>query len=100
MSNFIKRKQLVEEFHNFDVTTTYDEFLLFKGSAICGETDEDLKQRKSRDGNNKLIQGAFEICSQNGLKKTHSKAVIMTKEHETVEKPLRAFEFIRRKTKA
>ena len=49
---------------------------------------------------NNVIQGAFEICSQNGLKKTHSKAVIMTKEHETVEKPLRAFEFIRRKTKA
>ena len=65
MSNFIKRKQLVEEFHNFDVTTTHNEFLLFKGSAICGETDEDLKQRKSSDGNNKLIQGAFEICSQN-----------------------------------
>lgn len=73
---------------------------LFKGSVICDETDEDLKQCKSSDGNNKLIQGVFEIYSQNGLKQTHNKAVTMTKEHETVEKPLRAFEFIRRKTKA
>ena len=56
MSNFIKRKQLIEELHHFGVTTTYDEFLLFKGSAACAETDKDHKRCKSNDGNNKLIQ--------------------------------------------
>ena len=39
MSNFFKCKQLIEELHHFDVvTTTYDEFLLFKGSAACAQT--------------------------------------------------------------
>ena len=101
MSNFIKRKQLIEELHHFCVTTTYDEFLLFKVSAACAETDKDHKQCKSNDSSNKLIQDNFDckIPSQNGLKQTHSMAVIMRQEHETAEKPLRTFEFIRRKTK-
>ena len=86
------------------MTTTYDEFLLFKGSAACVETDKDHKRCNSNDGNNKLIQVVSDnfdckMCSQNGVKQTHSVVVIMTQVHETVEKPLRAFEFIRRKTK-
>ena len=56
MSNFIKRKPLIEELHHFCVTTIYDEFLLFKGSTACAETDKDHKRCKSNDGNNKLIQ--------------------------------------------
>ena len=98
MPNFIKLK-LVEELHHFGVTTTYDEFLLFKGSAACVETDKDHKRCKSNDGNNKLIQVVSDnfdckMCSQNGVKQTHSVVVIMTQEHETVEKPLRAVEFM------
>ena len=66
--------------------------------------NKDQKRCKSNDGSNKLIQGVsdhFEckISSQNGLKQTHSMAVIMTLEHETVEKPLRAFELLRHNTK-
>ena len=104
LSNFIKSKHLIEELHHFGVITTYDEFLLHKGSTACAEADKDHKRCKSNDGNNNLIQGVSDnfdckITSQNGLKQTHSMAVIMTQEHEAVEKPLRAFEFIRRKTK-
>ena len=66
--------------------------------------NKDQKRCKSNDGSNKLIQGVsdhFEckISSQNGLKQTHSMAVIMTLEHETVKKPLRAFELLRHNTK-
>ena len=93
-SNFIKRKQLIEELYRFGETTTYDEFLLFKGSTACSETDKSYKLCKSNDGNNKLIQGVShnfdcKLSSQNGLKQTHSVALIMKQEHETVEKPLR-----------
>ena len=67
--------------------------------AACVETDKDHKRYKSNDGNSKLIQGVsdnsnYKISSQSWLKQTHS----MVQEHETVEKPLRAFEFMWCKT--
>ena len=63
MSNFIKRKQLIEELHHFCVTTTYDEFLLSKVSAACAETDKEHKQCKSNDSSNKLIQDKLTVKS-------------------------------------
>ena len=81
------------------MTTTYDEFLLFKGLAAWDETDKDKKWCKSSHGNNKLIQDVSDhfdckMSSQNELKQTHSMVVILTQEHETVEKLLRALKFI------
>ena len=103
MSNFIKCKRLIKELNHFGETTTKDEFLLFKGSEICPETDKDHKRRKSNDENNKLIQGVSDnfdckISSQNGLSQTRSMVVIMTQEHEIVVKLLRAFKIKRPKT--
>ena len=57
------------------------------------------KRYKSNNGSNKLIQGVSghfgcKISSKIGLKQTQRMAVIMTQEHETVEKSLRIFKFI------
>ena len=91
---------MIEELHHFGEATTYGEFLLFKGLAACVETDKDHKRYKSNDGNSKLIQGVsdhfdYKISSENWTKQTRS----MVEGHETVEKPLRALEFIWCKTK-
>ena len=45
------------------MTNTYDECLLFKGSAACAQNDKDRKRCKSNDGN-KLIQGVLNLFSK------------------------------------
>ena len=52
LSTFINRKQLIEELHHFGLTSTYEEFLLFKGSPVCAARDSSSQKGcTSNDGN-------------------------------------------------
>lgn len=78
---------MIEELHHFGMMNFF------------AETDKDHKRWNSNNGNNKLIQHFSDnfdckISSQNILKQSHSMAVVMAQEHETVRKPLRTLEFI------
>ena len=77
LSNFVKRKHLIEELHHFGITSTYDEFLLFKGSAAYAATENSQRGCATTEDNQRLVQGisdnfACNISSQNDLKQTHS----------------------------
>ena len=55
------------------------------------------------EDNQKLVQGISDnfdcnILSQNGLKQTHSMAVIMTQKHQTIEKPIQNLKLVRQKS--
>ena len=72
--------------HHFLVACSYDEFRLFKGSAAYAATETGQQTCLTTRGNRKLIQGISDnfdcsIASPNGLKQTHSMAIIMTQEH-------------------
>ena len=84
-SNLVKRKQLIQELSDFGITSSYDEFLLFKDSAACTAREKGYQNVKSAAENEKLIQGIADnfdchISSPNGLKQTHSMAVIVIQE--------------------
>ena len=75
LSNFVKRKHLIEELHHFGITSTYDEFLLFKGSAAYAATENSQTGCATTEDNHRLVQGisdnfACNISSQNDLKQT------------------------------
>ena len=104
LSNFVKRKHLIEELHHFGITSTYDEFLLFKGSAAYAATENSQRGCATTEDNQKLVQGFLDnfdanILSQNGLKQTYSMAFIITQEHKTIEKPRQYLELVKRKSK-
>ena len=82
----MKKKFLIQELSQFGVTSSYDEFLLFKDSAAYAAMKRGYQDVKSSEENHKLIQGIADnfdcsISSPSGLKQTHSMAVIMTQEH-------------------
>ena len=102
--NFVKRKHLIEELNQFGITSTYDEFLLFKGSAAYAATENSQRGCATTEDNQKLVQGFLDnfdanILSQNGLKQTYSMAFIITQEHKTIEKPRQYLELVKRKSK-
>jgi hypothetical protein len=104
LSNFVKRKQLIVELAKFGVTSSYDKFLLFKGSAAYSTMEKNDYNVKSSPDNSKLIQGVSDnfdcsISSPNGLKQTHSMAIIMTQEKTSAVKAEKGLASIRRKTK-
>ena len=73
LSNFVKRKHLIEELHQFGITSTYDEFLLCKRSAACAATENSQRGCATTEDNQKLVQSFSDnfdcnILSQNGLK--------------------------------
>ncbi|MES9884040.1 MAG: hypothetical protein ABW185_24600 [Sedimenticola sp.] len=82
ISNYLKRKMFVEELHHFGVTVNYDEFKRFKASAAAAAMSNNSPHKDLLSGAH-LIQSVGDnfdatICSQNGLKQTHSMALIMT----------------------
>ena len=83
MSNFIKQKCLIEEFHHYCIATTYDEYLQFKGSMANAVRKKELTWSKNSSG--KLTQTVGDnfdakLSTQNGLKQTHNMALILTQE--------------------
>ena len=86
LSNFVKKKHLIKELSEFGITSSYNEYLLFNGWAAYASMEHEFQKVRSARENHKLIQGVADnfdcsISSPNGLKQTHSKAVIMTQEH-------------------
>ena len=83
MSDFIKQKRLIKEFHHFCITTTYDEYRQFTGSMANAVTKKQLTWSQNSSG--KLIQTAGDnfdakLSTQNGFKQTHSMALFLTQE--------------------
>ena len=92
LANLVKRKHLIHELSLFGVTSSYDEFLLFKGSAADSAMENGFQKIKSGLENQKLIQVVADnfdsqIYSPNALKQTHSMAVILTQEQISTELP-------------
>ena len=86
MSNFIKQKRLIEEFHHYCITTTYDEYRQFKDSVANAVRKNELTWSQNSSG--KLIQTVgnnFDAkpLTQNGLKQTHSTTLIITQERSS-----------------
>jgi hypothetical protein len=82
----VKKKKLIKELHQFGVTTSYDEFKLFQGSAAAAS--QDLTKDLFCQGS-KIIQAVednfdADISSPNGLKQTHCMAIIMTQENISI----------------
>ena len=85
LSNFVNKKHLIKELSQFGITSFYNEYLLFRGSASYAAMEHGYQKVRSATENHKLIHGSadnFEcsISSPNGLKKTHNMAVKMTEE--------------------
>ena len=57
LSNFVKRKHLIEELHHFGITSTYNELLLFEGSAAYAATEISQRRCATTEDNQKLAQG-------------------------------------------
>ena len=77
----VQEKKLIEHLYEYRVTASYDEIRRFKISAAATLTNSDTdKILKPKNG---LIQGVTDnfdanLCTQNGLKQTHSLATIIT----------------------
>ena len=85
MSNLVKRTFLIEELHHYGITSTYDEYLQLKGSAAFA-----VRQKEASwvlNNSKKLIQAVGDnfdakLSTPNGLKQTHSMALILTQESQ------------------
>ena len=76
-----QKRKLVDQFHNFGVTSSYNELQRFKIS--CASSIENLPSLRLFDSTNGLVQVVAdnfdtEISSQNGQKLTHGLAMIIT----------------------
>ena len=85
MSNFIKQKHLIEEFHHYCITTAY-EYRQFKGSLANAVRKKELTWSQNSSG--KLIQTVGDnfdarLLIQNVLKQTHTMVVILTQERSS-----------------
>ena len=84
---FLKKKAFIDALHLFGITPSYDEFKRFKSSAALHTSNEKIPKILSLNGN--LIQGVGDnfdctINSQNGLKQTHSMALILTQQETSL----------------
>ena len=83
MSNMVRKKHLIEELHHYGITSTYDEYRLFRVSVACAVQKRQAKF--SLHNSKKLIQAVGDnfdakLSTPNGLKQTHSMALILTQE--------------------
>ena len=82
----LKKKKYIDALNRFGITPSYDEFKLFKSSCAFHSSNEKIPKQLST--NNNLIQGVgdnfdCDIHSQNGLKQTHSMALILTQQEKS-----------------
>ena len=97
-------KEKVKSFHDFGVTCSYDELLIFKKSvAFNANAKMDLNGLKI--GENSLIQGLGDnfdqqIFSHNGKLQTHSMALLMTHTDNNGNENVREDELVPRITKS
>lgn len=86
ITNFLQSKKFITELHRFGITTTYDEFTQFKASAAADAIKNGKQICPTHNG--KLLQAVGDnfdanISSPNGLKQTHSMALIITQENQS-----------------
>ena len=74
--NFVKKKHLIKELSQFGITSSYDECLLFKGSAAYATMERGYQKVRSARKNHMLIQGVADNFP-NELKQSLSMAGIM-----------------------
>ena len=76
------QKHLVDQFHKFGITTTYDELRRYRISVASAmeKGDHEIAQFDSKQGLVQTVAENFDtqICSQNGQKSTHGLAMILT----------------------
>lgn len=82
----VRKKKLVEKLHQFGVVSSYDELKRFRTSAAAFASTK-ITTRVLRHHSQGLVQGVADnfdcvISSMNGLKQTHSLALIMTQHGE------------------
>ena len=79
LSVIASNKTLIEHLHEYEITSTYDEFHRFKVSAAAATDASNHKEVDAKDGLIQIIADNFDahIHSQNGLKKTHSMVSII-----------------------
>ena len=81
ISNFIKQRRLVEEFHHYCISTTYDKYRQFNGSVANAVRKKDSTWSQNSSG--KFIQTVGDnfdgkLSTQNDLKQTQSMEFILT----------------------
>ncbi|MEM7297990.1 MAG: hypothetical protein AAF391_06960, partial [Bacteroidota bacterium] len=82
----VQEKRLIQHLYEYRITASYDEIQRFRMSAAATSTSLDQIMELLDKGNG-LIQGISDnfdanICSQNGLKQTHSLATIITQAND------------------
>ena len=82
---FVHDKKVIQQLHEYGVTCSYDEVRRFKISAAIFTTNQKPHCLKSEHG---LIHGVSDnfdanLCTQNGLKQTHSLATILVQHTQT-----------------
>jgi len=77
----LNRKSLIEELYDFRVNCSYNEFLRFKSSvAVSAVKDSDIREfGNASSGLVQVVTDHFDatISSQNGLRSTHSLAMLL-----------------------
>ena len=77
----VQENLLIEYLYEYGVTASYDEVRRFKTSAAAASKNKNKSKIKQNGG---LMQGVSDnfdanLCTQNGIKQTHSLASIVTK---------------------